>query len=531
MTNYIPRIQSRFFQEVLGGNIPKTIKYINRSEDIIIFNTNVNIKHSDTKYLVLCCEYEPVDFVRLGIIHDLNDIIIQSEIADKYCVDISHNVVRYIKNNMMHPLKKWWKAICKNTATCKEPVDINHADDIIAAGDYPHHIAMNGSNYLKYHKLYDNTCDLIVYPEELIDNIINILIQTRQYTQCMDIVTYVAMHPKMCHLIFTKSIQQLFQIENMCQNMLYTVCNISINILYIQDLHTYTKSKIDDTHILKHMEELTMMNGKVAYTLQNPFNILVYTGQPRISLALAAKKCYTIPERIDVNRFKENIKTLSSGILNDTFRWDLFILTGSTIFMSLIYEGTELWDAVSDLDIIYHRNDNIGIDGLRELVEEHIVRRMPFVNMTTAIITGSKTKRIRVYQDPSVDNIKSMDIYFNSVGDISRYHSGPTNGFFDGARICGYPRFWGSLYNRSMPDFIDMKCDDPVVLKRKYMNKCGIGSDIAQLSQLIHGLQDTADAEKKMAKIHDGRHELRVRDHRIDADRLMGRIKHLLKVF
>jgi hypothetical protein len=494
-SNYIPDVPIRLYSIISSDKLPKQILYVERGHNSVFSKNIVDISTiGSDNYLVLVVDYSPTIFSNLGIIYDFDDLAIQLEIADKYCLDINDGVAKFIKNNLYYGMKEWWTSVIKEIKKGNplEPVQKSNSEDTHVDDDNDY---VNGSSdwkcaykYAKYNLLYKGKCSLEIFPKRQYLLAISYTCMFRQYKYCLYLVSYAALHPDMCHYVFEKEIQDLFLENNIDKRMLYDICSVAINILYLHDLEIYTKSVKNDNHVLKNMETLQMMKDYDPVMYRNPFKVLIYDGKRRENVSLKdGKTCFTYPKQINIDLFKRNINMLSNGVLNDDFKWDTFMLTGSAIFMSLVYRGPELWNAVSDLDIVCTRKD-LTLEEMRELVEEHIVKRLPFVDMKTKIIEGKKTKRVRVYQEPAIDNVKEIDIYFNSAGDISRYHSGPTNGFFDGKHIHGYPRFWCSMYTRSMPNLLGMKCDDPVLLRNKYMEKCGISCDVANPQQLIKNI-------------------------------------------
>jgi hypothetical protein len=227
--------------------------------------------------------------------------------------------------------------------------------------------------------------------------------------------------------------------------------NRCMNMLYLTDKVTIPYAKHSDPYICKNIEELYNRHAD---------KFAPYGNWVR----------YETRERWErwrnFKNYKQNIHTLSNGLLDSDFPWDLFYLTGSAIFGSL----TEQISKVGDLDIMYHKSTVTPEELLKIVQTEIIDKRLSKYHDDIQVYIPEGKKRVRI-EHP---NIKPMDVYCNQVSDVARYHSDPTNGYYDGKNMCLFPRFIHCLFTGNMSMITPMKTTMRAEMRKKYVEKFGL---------------------------------------------------------
>jgi len=70
--------------------------------------------------------------------------------------------------------------------------------------------------------------------------------------------------------------------------------------------------------------------------------------------------------------------------------------------------------------------------------------------------------------------MRDVDLYFNTPDDVSRYHSDPTNAYFDGETVCMYPRAIHCLFTRTISDVVPVRSGNIYALRKKYAKMFGL---------------------------------------------------------
>lgn len=469
------------------------IKCYNLVNGFLVYTDTHSILNT-TQYNVIFTKFPAYELATIGSMPVLENV--QSWIN----MAVYHNMVEYVipyiletfKITLVQEIYSQWTAndmfdVVNNTTNIVE--NIEHTDASPSANEKIHTeyvtmIANSPSNQFKQLKILN-------YVGNVPTHIILELIQRHDVTDnknyLLALFMYLMLKGDTCHLLFTDEIQALFVDQNSytLHSMFEYAC-VAVNLLYLKELNTHMNSMKEDPHILKDMDKCIMMDiWRLNQQYKNPFDILIYRCDRKV-YQYEGSKLYTVP-KIDIGVYKKRLNLVTSGLSSHpNFPWNEFMLVGSSIFVSLIKSGNDLWTSVGDLDIIYYK-EKLTIDELHTKVTNNILPLITekFDNIKVTIIQAKKTQRVRIHQDPPEDLLKEIDVYCNRVGDISRYHSGPTNGFWDGEKIHGYMRFWSSLYNRSMPTLMCIKADNPAVLLNKYMAKCNIACDAGYVN-LLH---------------------------------------------
>ncbi len=154
--------------------------------------------------------------------------------------------------------------------------------------------------------------------------------------------------------------------------------------------------------------------------------------------------------------FEELLCEDSNGLFDRSFNWEGLILTGSTIFSLLLATFNH-----DDYDVVV-----LGSGTKEDLMLIHMERFSHLLPNTELILT-EKSFRLRLMGD----GMKSVDLYFGNKLSISRYHSAPTNAFYDGESVCLYPRALHCLATGVMSDLVPLSRDRGLALRVKTYQK------------------------------------------------------------
>ncbi len=146
----------------------------------------------------------------------------------------------------------------------------------------------------------------------------------------------------------------------------------------------------------------------------------------------------------------------SNGIINESFDWNGFVLTGSTIFSLLLGTNNH-----SDYDIVC-----LGSGTEEELMAVYEEKFKPLGFIAETVYTA-KSFRLRLTHETS----RSIDLYFGTKQSIGMYHSAPTNAFFDGTNVCLYPRAFHCLTTGIISDLVPLSRDRGLALRVKTLER------------------------------------------------------------
>ncbi len=161
--------------------------------------------------------------------------------------------------------------------------------------------------------------------------------------------------------------------------------------------------------------------------------------------------------------FRGRLIRESSGLLGPSFPWLSFNLTGSTIFSLLL--GTHNHQ---DYDIIYMRGDAPSEEMLMAVYDREIRPLYPpGADPQVEVIHTPKSFRLKI----RAMGIRDMDLYNGSIESVGRYHSAPTNAFYDGENVCLYPRAFHCLMTGIISDICPMAVGALVGKRLRCMEK------------------------------------------------------------
>ncbi len=478
-TKIYKNIPDIFMKQFLGSDIK------NNTHDIPVIDTDIY------DVLVLCDE-EDLCIKDINIFTDISDVIKKQRVANKYTIDINHEISEWIETNLVsaalrrlryeYKLKKF--EIQEETYDTFDFDKDTESDSDISQSNYPEYADTSriNSRYMKIGNNYKYLIYNLNKPLISSDEIYELLLHASRETMYV-IYKYICLEPMFSHMIFDK----LFDTgDYICLYESYTM--IAINLLYLRDLNMYSNSVEDDTHIIKNIHDLTVMKN-LMYMRPNIFKVRIALNHVLASFRRRVKGRTTIgdPRKITLDNIKNNILQVSNGLLDDDFDWYYFRLCGSAVYASLVCEN-DIFKYVNDLDIIcVKKSADDDIYTLLELCKTKILPRMnSSEEASTEIIHGKKTSRIRITHPSYL----SIDVYYNSIGNVSHYHSDPTNCYYDGISVCMFPRAIHALATGVLSNLDPMLCGDPAFYRAKYMRKFNMMAMISHKDHVGSGNDD-----------------------------------------
>ena len=180
--------------------------------------------------------------------------------------------------------------------------------------------------------------------------------------------------------------------------------------------------------------------------------------------------------------FASIVSSISDGILDESFCWDKMWLVGSTIYS--IVSGYYSKAPPNDFDLICVVPPEYSDDEEGRILEEPLLK-MCMDNIVSRIVNtyasaivdikpirrSPKSFRVRIDARSKDDKpLIAFDVYYNTVRNVSLYHSDPTNAYYTGKELCLFPRFFIAL-SGYISDIVPPVSSDIVTLRNKYVRR------------------------------------------------------------
>ncbi len=399
-------------------------------------------------------------------------------LLDKYCVASPALEEDYITSLYLHNEKVLRRVTAKprNSGTCTEP-SVLGGDTLHPFMDYPDGLVLPDNLYM-LHSEDKGLVDAIVESKfrTMPDEALSILRQNH----VSSLQRYILSNPHHSHLCLEKPFFPLGMIaldmsespedKSSATSVIRTsALKISLQLMYLMDVlmvmglipfreDIICKTGLETLRMLIAGKDYQYHSYRLDSIFRHSYVNRFYASATSSSsrLPMYQRREYQGPKIWTDEQFKEALREDSKGFFDESFDWDGFVLTGSTIFSLLL--GTRNH---SDYDLI--RLGSGTEEELHHIYEEKFKPK----GYTAELTVTSRSFRLGLKHP----EYRSIDLYFGTKQSISMYHSAPTNAFFDGKSVCLYPRALHCLATGIIGDLVPLSKNRGLALRLKTYEK------------------------------------------------------------